>query len=239
MPVGKKVVAGLGIAVVVVVALVAYLLFFHPQPNIQELKIDSDYAFIVYDGNGQGTLYYVGPNGHLHDLGTYNLEMRSDFEQALNVPQQFNQNVVPSNPNYVPLDQIITIYNQSGVELPVQNNTILLGKLNPESYTDVVVPQGYLDQFMEALGTGNYQAMIISAAGFQYLQINDPQLFNLAVETKTLQHYSVPYPDFVGGYIIQSGNNTLIPYSFLAGTNVLPYGDYLPIVFTHTVYNGS
>ena len=239
MPVGKKVAAGLGVAVIVVVALAAYLLFFHPQPNIQELKIDSDYAFIVYDGNGQGTLYYVGPNGHLHDLGTYNLEMRSDFEQALNVPQQFNQNVVPSNPNYVPLDQIITIYNKTGVELPVQNNTILLSKLNPESYTDVVVPQGFVNQYMEALGTGNYQAMIIAIPGAQYLQANYPQLYNIFLETGNLHTYSPPYADFIGGYIIQTNNSTLIPYGFLSFTSSQTYGNNLPIENTVIPYNGS
>ncbi|BFI75808.1 hypothetical protein [Sulfurisphaera ohwakuensis] len=233
----------IGIGVIVIVAAVLGVLFglhyIFTQPSVQELKIDSDYAFIKYDGNDQGTLYYVGPHGNLHDLGTYNIEMRPDFAESLNVPQQFNQDIVPNNSNYVPLDQIITIYNPNGIEIPEHNNTILLNQINPQSYTDVVVPQGFVKEYMEALGTGNYKAMIIGATGFQYLQMTNPQILNLAVETEALQHYSPQYADFGGGYIIEGSNNTLIPYGFLSGTNIYGYGGNLPIENTVIPYNGS
>ena len=238
----------LGVKVVVVVALIAVvvvaaasitLLVLHPQLGVHYVKLPSDYAFIVYEGNNQGTLYYVGPHGNLHNLGTYNLEMRQDFAQALNVPPQFNQNVVPQHSSYEPLDQVIVIYNPNGVVLPVAHNTILLNKLNPESYTDFVVPSDYLDKFMIAVGTGNYKAMIVSAEGANYLQYNDPQVWKLVLETKDLQSYSPQYANFFGGYIIETNNGTLIPYGFLSFTSPQTYGNNLPLKIVNTPYNGG
>ncbi|GAB6944090.1 hypothetical protein JCM14467A_08720 [Vulcanisaeta sp. JCM 14467] len=204
------------------------------------MRLNSNYAFILYNGNNQGTLYYVGPHGNLHDLGTFNLEMRQDFTQALNVPLQFNQNVVPQHSSYEPLDQVIVIYNPNGVVLPVaNNNTILLNKLDPESYTDFVVPQNYLDKFMTAVGTGNYKAMVVSAYGANYLQYHNPQVLKLVLETMDLQHYSPQYADFIGRYIIETNNGTLIPYGFLGSTNVLSYGNNLSLTNVNTFYNGG
>ncbi|BFI73396.1 hypothetical protein YN1_3830 [Nanoarchaeota archaeon] len=209
------------------------------QPSVQVLKLP-DYAFIKYDGNDQGTLYYVGPHGHLHDLGTYNLQMRPDFAQSLNVPQQFNQNVVPNNSNYVPLEQIITIYNPNGIVLPItHNNTILLDKLNPQSYTDVVVPQGFAKEYMEALGTGNYKAMAVGANGLQYLQMTNQTLWNLVLETGDMAKYA-PQPYVFGAEdVIQTNNNTLIPYGFLSFTTSQTYGGNLPITNINTFYSGQ
>ncbi|BDC17552.1 hypothetical protein [Acidianus sp. HS-5] len=233
---------GIAVLLIAIVGGVGYFIFhnMNSQPTVQDVKIDSDYAFIEYDGNDQGTLYYVGPHGNLHDLGTYNLEMKSDFAQALSVPKQFNQYEASKNPNFVPLDQVITIYNPNGVTLEVaHNNTILLNKLNPENYADVVVPSGYLKEYMTALGTGDYKAMHTSAAGLGYLQVNYPQIFNLLGETGNLHIYSPSSADFVSGYIIQTNNNTLIPYGFLLGVNNHVYGGNLPIENTEMVYNGN
>ena len=87
---------------------------------------------------------------------------------------------------------------------------------------------------MQALDTGYKLSATVGANGLQYLQYHNPQVWKLVLETEDLQSYSPQYAVFAGRYIIETNNNTLIPYGLLGG-----YGLNLSFWQSTTFYNGS
>ena len=207
------------------------------------LVVSAPYAFII-SSNGQWVVIYFDQSGNMHVVGQYSNLNAPDIIQAMSVVNQFNQQVVPQHPSYQPLDSIIVVGagdtgKQGVVEIPVSGNTIELNQVNPGYYTLVAVPQQYTTQFMQALDVGYKLSAHVGANGLEYLQYNDPQVWKLVLETGNLHQYAGSSIDFVGGYIIQTNNNTLIPYGYLSGTSSIGYGINLPFAITNISYNGS
>ena len=201
------------VAVVVAVAL-ALILIQHPSPGI---AINAPYAFIIQQ-NGQWYIEWFGQNGSLHMLGPFSNLNNPDIVQAINVVDQFNQQVVPQYSGYQPLDSIIVVgANDTGkqgvVVIPVSGNTIELKDINPGYYTLVAVPQQYTNQFMQALDTGYKLSARVSVQGLQYLQYSNLQVWKLVLEIVNLQQYAPQNVFFSEGGILETNNETLIPFA--------------------------
>ena len=132
---GIKAVVVVGIVAVIVIAaaLVAYLILLKPHAPL--ITINAPYAFIV-NSNGQWVIIYFDQSGNMHIVGQYSNLNAPDIIQAMNVVDQFNQQVVPQHPSYQPLDSIIVVGagdtgKQGVVEIPISGNTIELNQVNP------------------------------------------------------------------------------------------------------------
>ena len=234
------VIAGVIAVVVIAVALLAYLIL---VPHASMLEVSAPYAFII-NNNGQWVILYYDESGNMHVVGAYANLNDPAVIQAMNVVNQFNQQIVPQHPSYQPLDSIIVVGagdtgKQGVVEIPVSGNTIELNQVNQGYYTLVAVPQQYTTQLMQALDTGYKLSAIVGSQGANYLQYNDPQVWKLVLETIDLQQYSPLYASFGGGHIIQTNNNTLIPYGFFWASYSYAYGGNLPFIIRASWYNGS
>ena len=230
-----------GVVVVVVLIALALVLIQHPS---QSLVVNAPYAFIVQLGNGSWVVEYFDQSGNMHVVGQYSNLNDPDILNAMNVVNQFNQQVVPQHSCYQPLASIIVVgagdtRKQGVVEIPVSGNTIKLKDVDPRYYTLVTVPQQYVNLFMEALATGYKLSAGVGANGLQYLQYNDPQVWKLVLETGDLHQYVGPYPDFIGGMILEMNNNILIPYGYLSGTSSVGYASNLPFIAQASTYNGG
>ena len=236
------VIAGVVAVIVIAVALVAYLILLKPHASM--LEVSAPYAFIVSE-NGQWVIIYFDPSGVMHVVGQYSNLNDPSIIQAMNVVNQFNQQVVPQHSSYQPLDSIIVVGagdtgKQGVVEIPVSGNTIELNQVNPGYYTLVAVPQQYATQFMQALDVGYKLSATVGSQGANYLQYNYPQVWKLVLETIDLQHYSQPPIDISGGAILETKNGTLIPWGSLYGTSQYSYGNNLPFIKQlSTFYNGN
>ena len=222
--------------VVIAVAVAAYFLILTPHSS--SVDVSAPYAFII-NSNGQWYVVWFNQNGGMQTAGPFSNLNDPDMIQAMSVVNQFNQQVVPQHSSYQPLDSIIVVGagdtgKQGVVEIPVSGSTIELKDVNPGYYTLVAVPQQYTTQLMQALDTGYKLSATVSAQGLEYLQYNNPQVWKLVLETEDLQSYSPQYAAFGGRYIIQTNNNTLIPYGAL-----VVYGYNLPFWQSPVPYNGS
>ena len=234
------VVVALIAVIVIAAALVAYLLL---KPHASSVEVSAPYAFIVGE-NGQWFVEYYDESGNLHTLGPFSSLNDPSIVQAMSVVDQFNQQVVPQHPSYQPLDSIIVVGagdtgKQGVVEIPVSGNTIELNQVNPRYYTLVAVPQQYTTQLMQALDTGYKLAATVSSQGLQYLQYNNPQVYN---ELKELIDLYKVYIPFGPSRLIVTNNNTLIAWGSL--TSPFPnrgYGTNLPFIIqaSGNFYNGS
>mgnify|MGYP001770770117 FL=1 len=231
----------IGVVVVVVVAVALALAL---TRHASAIIINAPYAFIVRLGNGSWVVEYFDQSGNMHVVGQYSNLNDPDILNAMNVVDSFNQQVVPQHSCYQPLASIIVVgANDAGkqgiVEIPVSGNMIKLKDVDPRYYTLVTVPQQYANLFMEALATGYKLSAGVGANGLQYLQYNDPQIWKLILETGDLHQYVGPYPDFIGGMILKTNNNILIPYGYLSGTSSVGYASNLPFIAQAGTYNGS
>ena len=240
----------LGVKVVVVVALIAVIViaaalvaYFILTPHISSIEVSAPYAFII-NSNGQWFIEWYDQSGNLHTLGPFSNLSDPVIIQAINVVEQFNQEVVPQHMNYQPLAWLIVIgandtKKQGVIVIPVSGNTIELKDINPEYYTLLAVPQQYTTQLMQALDMGYKLSAVLGANGLLYLQYHNPQTWKLVLETIDLQQYSPLYASFGGGHIIQTNNNTLIPYGFFWASYSYAYGGNLPFIIRASWYNGS
>ena len=227
------------VVVVVLIALASYLILIHHSSAI---VINAPYVFIVRLGNGSWVVEWFSQNGSLHTLGPFNNLNDPAIIQAMSVVSSFNQQVVPQHSSYQPLASIIVVGagdtgKQGVVEIPVSGNTIELNQVNPGYYTLVAVPQQYATQFMQALDTGYKLSAGVSAQGANYLQYNDPQIWKLVLETGDLHQYALSSSniDYGAGYILQTNNNTLVPWGYLGG-----YGYNLQFIQqSNNLYNGG
>ena len=239
----RLVLIGVVVVVVVAVALASYLTLIHHSSAI---IINAPYAFIIQLGNGSWVVEWFSLNGSLHTLGPFNNLNDPDILNAMNVVDQFNQQVVPQYSSYQPLDSIIVVGagdtgKQGIVVIPVSRGTIELKDINPGYYTLVAVPQQYANLFMEALDTGYKLSAGVGSQGANYLQYHDPQVWKLVLETGNLVNYSPQNIIFGGEVILETNNNTLIPYGFLDSTSSVGYASNLPFIIqtSSNFYNGS
>ena len=204
------------VVAVVVVVLIALALFLTPTHHASAIVVNAPYAFIIRQ-NGSWVVEYFDQSG-MHVVGQYNSLNDPDILNAMNVVNNFNQQVVPQHSSYQPLDSIIVVGagdtgKQGVVEIPVSGNTIELNQLNPGYYTLVAVPQQYTTQFMQALDTGYKLSARISVQGLQYLQYSNLQVWELALEIVNLQQYAPQNVFFSERGILETNNETLIPFA--------------------------
>ena len=204
-----------GVAAVAVTAVALTLILIqHPPPGI---VINAPYAFIIRQ-NSQWYIEWFSLNGSLHTLGPFNNLNDPDILNAMSVVDSFNQQVVPQHSSYQPLASIIVVGagdtgKQGVVEIPVSGNTIELNQVNPGYYTLVAVPQQYANLFMEALDTGYKLSTGVSTQGLQYLQYSNLQVWKLVLEIVNLQQYAPQNVFFSERGILETNNETLIPFA--------------------------
>ena len=225
----------IGVVIVVVVA-VASALILTSTRHSSAIVVNAPYAFIIRQ-NDSWIVEWFSLNGSLHTLGPFNNLNDPDILNAMSVVDSFNQQVVPQHSGYQPLASIIVIGagdvgKQGVVVIPVSGNTIELKNINPGYYTLVAVPQQYTTQLIQTLDMGYKLSATVKVNELQYLQYHNPQTWKLVVETINLQQYSSSSNMLLGGsFILETSNNTLIPWGFLLyGASQHSYGISLPFI---------
>ncbi|MGC9105571.1 MAG: hypothetical protein ACP5HQ_04000 [Thermoprotei archaeon] len=230
-----------GIGVVAVLAAALSLLFLpdllHPQTQVHYVTANANYVFLVPKENGEYDVGYYNSQGQWVDLGTYHVKSDT-LDNAVNVINQFNQQNMgktlppPYNTKFQPLGYVVVIGNATETGQPTgivyvpfnpANNTILLDKVNPGYWTVLVTDQNDVNKLMYALDVGYKEsAGVMSTSPVWTSQYPGSIIY----ETMELQTYN---NQFVGGAVIVTNNNTLIPWGYLsyAGYNT---GSSLPFV---------
>ncbi|WP_054853831.1 hypothetical protein [Vulcanisaeta distributa] len=211
---GRAVIIGIAVAIVIIAAVVATLLLTHPltpRPSITYVSINAPYVFLM-PSNGLFELFYYDSQGNLHVVSTYNVSS-STLYQAINVINSFNQQNMGTTINgqqFIPLSYMVVIGNSTGViQIPVQGNTILLDKINPGYWTVVVSDPSDLTKLAYALDVGYKEAATVSGTSDLWYQ---PGVGTILQETMNLQHMG---GTFSGGEIIIMNNGTIIPYGLI------------------------